>query len=401
MTAWLTVVGMGEDGLDGLAPRARRALEEAEVLIGSQRLLAHVPETAAERILWPEPFSEVIDRIKPLRGRNTVVLATGDPLNYGVARKLLEIVPASEMVVLPGISAFSLAAARMGWSLPDTDTLTLHGRPASGIEPCIQPDARLLVLTADAATVGEVARRLVARGFGASTVTVLENMGGAREHRMSFRADAVGERKISDLNTLAIQCLAGPGAKLLARSPGLPDDAFIHDGQITKREVRAATIAALMPVPDALLWDVGAGCGSVAIEWMRAARGARALAFEKDAERLRMMALNAEALGTPRIEIAAGHLPGTLTGKPVPQAIFLGGAIASEDVFHRCWDGLAQSGRFVANAVTLEGEAALIARHGRFGGELVRIEVSRVVSLGAFRGMQPRMPVTQWRVVKP
>lgn len=401
MMPWLTVVGMGEDGLDGLAPRAHAAVTGAEVLIGSERLLAHVPEAAAERILWPEPFSAVIDRIKPLRGRNTVVLATGDPLNYGVARKLLEIVPASEMVVLPGISAFSLAAARMGWSLPDTDTLTLHGRPVSGIEPYIQPDARLIVLTADATTVREVARRLAGRGYGASMVTVLENMGGPRERHTSFRADAAGEPPISSLNTLAIQCVAEPGAKLLPRSPGLPDDAFIHDGQITKREVRAATLAALAPMPEALLWDVGAGCGSVAIEWMRAARGARAVAFEKDAERIRMIALNADALGTPRIEIAAGRLPETLTGKPVPQAIFLGGAITDENLFRRCWEALAPGGRFVANAVTLEGEAALIARQGILGGDLVRIEVSRVVPLGRLRGMRPRMPVTQWRVVKP
>ena len=189
MMPWLTVVGMGEDGLEGLASSARRAIDKTDVLIGSERLLALVPKARCERILWPQPFSEVIERIRPLRGRNTVVLATGDPLNYGVARKLLEIVPASEMVVLPGISAFSLAAARMGWSLPDTDTLTLHGRPASGIEAYIQPDARLIVLTADATTVGEVARRLTARGYGASMVTVLENMGGPRERRESFRAD--------------------------------------------------------------------------------------------------------------------------------------------------------------------------------------------------------------------
>ncbi len=331
MMPWLTVVGVGEDGLEGLAPRARRAIEEAEVLIGSARLLAKLPDTASERLLWPEPFSEVVNRIRPLRGRSTVVLATGDPLNYGVARKLLEIVPASEITVVPGISAFSLAAARMGWSLPDTDTLTLHGRPVAGIESFIQPGARLLVLTADATTVAGVARRLVARGYGPSTLTVLENMGGPREHRTTFRAEDGLEASVSDLNTLAIHCVATPGAKLLPRSPGLPDDAFVHDGQITKREVRAATVAALAPVPDALLWDVGAGCGSVAIEWMRAARGARALAFEKHPGRLRMMSANADALGTPRLEVVAGLLPGTLAGKPEPQAIFLGGAVADED----------------------------------------------------------------------
>jgi precorrin-6Y C5,15-methyltransferase (decarboxylating) len=226
-------------------------------------------------------------------------------------------------------------------------------------------------------------------------------MGGAAERRSSCRAEEWRDRNISDLNTLAIECIAGSGAKLLPRSPGLPDDAFVHDGQITKREVRAMTVAALAPVPDGLLWDVGAGCGSVAIEWMRASRGARAIAFEKNADRLAMIASNAEALGVPRIEIVAGHLPGTLAGKPVPQAVFLGGAVADEAIFRRCWEALGEGGRFVANAVTVDGEVALIARHQRFGGELVRIEISRIEPLGAFRAMQPRMPVTQWQAIKP
>jgi precorrin-6Y C5,15-methyltransferase (decarboxylating) len=398
---WLTVVGMGEDGLDGLAPGARRAIDEAEVLIGSERLLAYVPENGSERVRWPEPFSEAVHHIARYRGRDTVVLATGDPLNYGVARKLMELVPASEVAVLPGISAFSLAAARMGWSLPDTDTLTLHGRPACGIEPYIQPGVRLIVLTTDETTIREVARRLAARGYGASIVTVLEDMGGSRERRSSFRADSCPGAPFSRLNTLAVECIAGPAAKVLPRSPGLPDDAFLHDGQITKREVRAVTLAALAPTPDALLWDVGAGCGSVAIEWMRAARGTKALAFEKNTARLAMIASNAEALGTPRIEIVAGHMPATFAGRPAPQAVFLGGAVADDQVFNACWNALAAGGRLVANAVTLEGEASLIERHASFGGELVRIEVSRVVPLGAFRGMEPRMPVTQWRVTKP
>jgi precorrin-6Y C5,15-methyltransferase (decarboxylating) len=398
---WLTVVGMGEDGLDGLAPGARRAIDEAAVLIGSERLLAYVPENGSERVRWPEPFSELVHHIMRYRGRDTVVLATGDPLNYGVARKLMELVPASEVAVLPGISAFSLAAARMGWSLPDTDTLTLHGRPACGIEPYIQPGARLIVLTTDETTIHEVARRLAARGYGASTVTVLENMGGPRERRLSFRADSCPGAPFSRLNTLAVECMAAPAAQVLPRSPGLPDDAFLHDGQITKREVRAVTLAALAPTPDALLWDVGAGCGSVAIEWMRSARGTKALAFEKNAERLAMIAGNAEALGTPRIEIVAGHMPATFAGRPAPQAVFLGGAVADDQVFNACWNALAAGGRLVANAVTLEGEASLIQRHASFGGELVRIEVSRVVPLGVFRGMEPRMPVTQWRVTKP
>ncbi|MGE0241290.1 MAG: precorrin-6y C5,15-methyltransferase (decarboxylating) subunit CbiE, partial [Parvibaculaceae bacterium] len=277
MTRWLSIIGMGEDGRDGLSARALSLLSDAEVIVGSERLLALVGETSAERHEWPQPFSAVVDRIKPLRGRRTVVLATGDPLNYGVARKLMEIVPFAEMEIVPHLSSFSLAAARMGWPLGDCDMITLHGRPAANLEAFIQPDVRLLALTADGSTIAEAARRLVARGYGPSEMTVLENMGGSRENSVRFRAEDFAERSFSDLNTLAIRCKPKPGAALLPRVPGLPDDVFIHDGQLTKRDVRAATLAALAPYPDALLWDIGAGCGSIAIEWMRAARGARAV----------------------------------------------------------------------------------------------------------------------------
>jgi precorrin-6Y C5,15-methyltransferase (decarboxylating) len=319
MTQWLTILGMGEDGLAGLSPRARALLDDAEVIVGSARLFGLIGETEAERHEWPQPFSAVIDRIKPLRGRRTVVLATGDPLNYGVARKLMEIVPFAEMTIVPHLSSFSLAAARMGWPLGDCDTITLHGRPAANLEAFIQPEARILALTADASTISEVARRLFARGYGQSDITVLENMGGPRESRASFRADEAPSRAFSDLNTLAIHCHAQPGAALLSRVPGLPDDAYLHDGQITKREVRAATLAALGPYPDALLWDVGAGSGSIAIEWMRAARGARAIAFESHAERLKMIGENADRLGTPRLTVIAGEAPASLKGRPRPR----------------------------------------------------------------------------------
>ena len=223
MKKWLTIIGMGEDGPDGLSARARRALADAEAIVGSERLLAMTPPSKAERHEWPQPFTAVIDRILPLRGRPTVVLATGDPLNYGVARKVLEIIPFAEMVIIPSLSAFSLAAARMGWPLSDCDALSLHGRPAAQIEAFIQPEARLLALTADAATVTDVARRLVRRGFEASTITVLENMGGVREKRSSFPAHALPAHGFSDLNTIAVECVAGPNAYIYPRSPGLPD----------------------------------------------------------------------------------------------------------------------------------------------------------------------------------
>jgi precorrin-6Y C5,15-methyltransferase (decarboxylating) len=260
---------------------------------------------------------------------------------------------------------------------------------------------RLLVLTADASTIAEVARRLVARGYGPSEITVLENMGGPRENSIRFRAENFSERSFADLNTLAIWCRPEPGAALLPRVPGLPDDAFIHDGQLTKREVRAATLAALGPYPDALLWDVGAGCGSIAIEWMRSARGARAVAFEHNMERLRMIGENADRLGTPRLKVIAGEAPSTLAGQQAPDAVFIGGGMGIPGVFETSWAALKSRGRMVANVVTLEGELHLVDLQEKHGGDLVRLDVSYLAHIGALRALKPRMAVLQWRGIKP
>lgn len=401
MKKWLTIVGMGEDGYDGLSTASRLAISEAEVVVGSARLLAFLPQIAAQLQEWPQPFSAVVQLIKPLTGRRTVVLATGDPLNYGVARKLLEFIPFAEMRIIPHLSAFSLAAARLGWSLPDCDTLTLHGRDAANIEPFIQPGARLIALTADATTIAEVARRLTTRGFGKSAVTVQENMGGPRERILSFAADAVPRQDFSDLNTLGIACIASPGARIYSRLGGLPDDAFAHDGQLTKREVRAATLAALAPAPGQLLWDVGAGCGSVAIEWMRSTRGCEAIAFENNAERLKMIAANADSLGAPRLKIVAGVAPASFAGQPAPEAVFIGGGLGDTGVFEIAWAALKPGGRMVVNVVTLEGELHLVDLQEKHGGDLVRMEISNLTHIGPFRAMKPRMAVLQWRAQKP
>lgn len=398
---WLTIIGMGEDGYDGLLARARLAIAQAEVIVGSERLQAFLPAANAERHEWPQPFSAVVERIRPLRGRKTVILATGDPLNYGVVRKLLTFIPFEEMEIVPHLSAFSLAAARMGWSLPDCDTLTLHGRHAANIEAFIQPDVRLLVLTEDETTIPEVARRLVARGFDKSEMTVLENMGGPHERQSSFTAVTVPTLEFSPLNTLAIHCIASPGARALSRTGGLPDDAFVHDGQLTKREVRAATLSALSPSPEKLLWDVGAGCGSVAIEWMRGSRACEAIAFEHNSERLAMIATNADALGTPRLKIVAGEAPASFGGQAVPDAVFVGGGLGIPGVFETAWERLKPGGNMVVNVVTIEGELHLYDLHEKHGGDLVRIEVSHLTHVGRLRALRPRMAVTQWRARKP
>ncbi len=398
---WLTIIGMGEDGHDGLQARARHAIATAEVIVGSERLLAFLPPHKAETHEWPQPFSAVVDRITPLRGRRTVILATGDPLNYGVARKLMTFIPFAEMEIIPHLSAFSFAASRIGWSMPDCDTLTLHGRHAANVEAFIQPDVRLLVLTEDGTTIPEVARRLVQRGFGKSALTVLENMGGPRERQSTFSAETVPSTEFSPLNTLAIHCVASPEATILSRLAGLPDNAFEHDGQLTKREVRAATLAALAPSPDKLLWDVGAGCGSVAIEWMRSARGCEAFAFEHDAERLRMIAANADRLGTPRLEIVPGKAPASLLGHAAPDAVFIGGGLGLPGVFETSWEHLKPGGNMVVNVVTIEGELHLYDLHEKHGGDLVRMEVSHLHRIGPLRALKPRMAVTQWRAQKP
>jgi precorrin-6Y C5,15-methyltransferase (decarboxylating) len=401
MSQWLTIIGMGEDGYDGLSAGARNALAKAEVIVGSERLLKFLPKTKAELQLWPQPFSAVVERIKPLSGRRTVLLATGDPLNYGVARKILEFVPFEQVEIIPHLSAFSLAAARVGWPLPDCDSLSLHGRDTANLEPFIQPGARLIVLTADAKTIPEVCRRLIDRGFGESAVTVLENLGGPFERKTSFEAHSIANEQFSDLNTLAIRCIAGRQARILSRLAGLPDNAFIHDGLLTKREVRAATLAALAPAPDQLLWDVGAGCGSVAIEWMRSTRGCEAIAFESKEERLHMIARNADALGTPRLKIVEGVAPKTFAGQPAPDAIFIGGGLGEACILEKSWEVLKPGGRLVANVVTLEGELHLVELQEKFGGELVRIEVSVLARVGQWRSLKPRMPVLQWRALKP
>jgi precorrin-6Y C5,15-methyltransferase (decarboxylating) len=322
-------------------------------------------------------------------------------MNFGVTRKLMEFVPFEEMTVIPNLSAFSLAASRLGWSLPDCDCFSIHGRPAANIEPFVQPGARLLALTENAKTIAEACHRLVKRGFGESEIAVLENLGGEAEIITSFVAHTVPDRQWSDLNTLAIRCIAGPQAQILSRVPGLPDNAFEHDGKLTKREVRAATLAALSPAPDQLLWDIGAGCGSIAIEWMRSTRGCEAIAIEPDAKRRRMIAANADALGTPRLKIAAGTAPTALEGLKTPDAVFIGGGLDDEGVFEAAWLALKPGGTMVANTVTLEGEMHLIDLQAAYGGDLVRFEISHLSSVGPFRALKPKMPVLQWRTRKP
>jgi precorrin-6Y C5,15-methyltransferase (decarboxylating) len=401
MTPWLSVIGIGEEGLEGLSEAARSLIAQAEILIGGQRHLAMIPEGAAERFSWERPLARTIEAIAARRGRRVVVLATGDPLWYGVGVTLARRFGSDEMTVLPWPAAFSLAAARLCWPLADCTTVTLHGRPLDRLALHLAAGARLLVLSEDGTTPARVAAFLDERGWGPSRMTVLEHMGGSRENRLTGRAETWEADRCADLNTLAIECRAGPRARPLSRLAGLPDDVFLHDGQLTKREVRAATLAALAPLPGELLWDIGAGCGAIAIEWMRTGAGVRAVAIERDAARCDLIARNAAALGVPELRVVQGEAPDALAALPTPDAVFIGGGLSTRALIETAWGALRPGGRLAANAVTLEGEACLADCRGRWGGDLVRLAVSRVEPLGSYQGWRALMPVTQLVVAKP
>ncbi|HEV7373046.1 precorrin-6y C5,15-methyltransferase (decarboxylating) subunit CbiE [Arenibaculum sp.] len=403
MTAWLAVVGIGEDGLGGLSEAARRLVEGSEVLIGGERHLAMVPDGPArrERLAWPSPLSALVERIVERRGRRVCVLASGDPMCYGVGVTLARRVSFEEMTILPAPGAFALACARLGWPRAEIDTLTLHGRPIELLHAHVQPGARLLVLSADRTTPESVAALLRERGYGPSRIAVLEHLGGPRERIFEATAESwAADADPADLNTIAVECRPSPGTVPLPRVPGLPDEAFRHDGQMTKREVRAATLAVLAPVPGQVLWDVGAGSGSIAIEWARVHPTSRAVAIERRADRLAAIAHNAHALGVPHLRIVEGEAPEALAGLPRPDAVFIGGGLTAPGVAQACWDALGPGGRLAANAVTVEGEHALFELRERIGGTLVRLAVSRAEPVGGFTGWRPMMPVTQLSVTK-
>ncbi|MDX1781521.1 MAG: precorrin-6y C5,15-methyltransferase (decarboxylating) subunit CbiE [Thalassovita sp.] len=395
---WLHIVGIGEDGMDGLLPATRAVVEAAEVIVGGDRHHDLSGGVKAERLSWPSPFDALIDMLKAMKGRRVVVLATGDPLWFSVGARIGRSIDPSEITYHPQLSAFQLASARMGWSLADVETLTVHGRPVEQMIAFIQPDARLLILTTGAQTPAQIAAFLTERGFGKSKMSVLASMGGAEEARFDGIAEG-WDHEVPEFNTLAVECIAATDAALLPRVPGLADALFQHDGTMTKQEVRAATLAKLMPMRGALLWDVGTGCGSVAVEWMRGARYARAIGIEPRADRRAMAAANALALGTPKLQLIDGRGPEALEGLEAPDAVFIGGGL-SRDVFEAAWDALRPLGRLVANAVTLESEAVLVALHGEFGGQLVKLQVQRAEPVGGLTGWRPLMPVTQWSLIK-
>ena len=400
MSPWLTVVGIGEDGFSGLGKNARRALLSATQVFGGQRQLDLLPACIrAERRTWPSPFS--LAPVLALRNTPTCVLASGDPMLFGVGASLARVIASDDMQVLSAPSSFSLAAARLGWALQDVVTLSVVARPIAALNAHLHSGVRLLVLSNDGDSPAAIASLLRERGFGPSRVCVLEHLAGPVERRVEASANDWSDPPIADLNLIAIDCLADASAQPLSRIGGLPDNAFKHDGQLTKRDVRAITLARLAPLPGQLLWDVGAGSGSIGIEWMRTYPSCRALAIEADEGRQQLIEHNREALGVPGLQLIRGKAPLALEGLERPDAIFIGGGVTREGVLDTCWQQLKPGGRLVANAVTLQSEMLLMSWRERHGGELTRIHIAQAQPLGAFDTWRQALPITLLDMAKP
>jgi precorrin-6B C5,15-methyltransferase / cobalt-precorrin-6B C5,C15-methyltransferase len=401
---WLSLVGIGEDGIDGLSPVAQRLIAAAELVVGGKRHLGLADGLIRGRKLaWPSPIGGAMPEIEKHRGRTVVVLASGDPFHYGVGDMLLRSIPAAETLCLPQSSSFSLAAARLGWSLQDVALVSLHGRALEGIVRHLQPGARILALSWDGETPAKLAKLLVERGMGGSSITVLEAMGGPRERVRRAVAKGFDLDEIAPLNIIALEVAASPDATVLGLAPGLDDGVFEHDGQLTKREVRAITLSALAPRQGELLWDVGLGAGSIAIEWLLRHPSLKAIGMEDQPERAARAARNAAALGTPDLLIVQKRAPEAFEGLPPPDAVFVGGGLSDPCVFDAAWLALKSGGRLVANAVSLQSEARLIEYFQHHGGELVRLEVAKAgkAGSGGLFVWRPAAPIIQWRARKP
>jgi precorrin-6Y C5,15-methyltransferase (decarboxylating) len=403
MTAspWLSIIGLGEDGLEGLSFVARERLSQASLIVGGARHMKLVGETRGERVVWPSPLQDAFPALLARRGEAVCVLASGDPFFFGVGSLIAGIVPADEIVCLPQPSAFSLAANRLGWALQDCALLSLHGRTLERIIPHLQPGARILALSWDGQTPAKLAALLSERGLGGSRLTVCEAMGGRRERLRALLAEEFEMADVDPLNTVAIEVAVGLGSRIPPRATGLPDAWFEHDGQITKREMRAVTLAQLAPRPRERLWDIGAGAGSISIEWLLSDQSMHAMAVERNPERCARIRRNAAALGVPHLEVVEGEAPDALVSLARPDAIFIGGAVTFSGLIDLCWSSLRTQGRLVVNAVTLESQSEVAAAQRRLGGEILLTQFAHAEAVGRFRGFKPAMPSVQWSVVKP
>jgi precorrin-6Y C5,15-methyltransferase (decarboxylating) len=398
---WLTLIGIGEGGRESLSPAAIEALAQARLVVGGARHLALAAPLGGETLAWPSPMEEAFPQILARRGENVVVLASGDPFFYGVGSVLAKKIPAAEMICLPAPSSFSLVAARLGWAQQDCDLITLHGRPLERIIPLLQDGAKIIALSWDGTTPQKLGHLLTQRGFGASRLTICEHLGGPGERVRATLARDFSLGEVEALNTLALDLVAGGDARILPRAPGLPDAFFEHDGQITKAEIRALTLSALAPRRGELLWDIGAGSGSVAIEFMLADARNSAIAIERNPVRAERIKRNALALGTPGLRVVEGRAPEALQALPRPHKIFIGGGPTEPGLIEAALDALRPGGSLVLNGVTLETQGVLVARHAALGGQLIQAQIARLERLGGFSAFRPALPIVQWIYAKP
>ncbi len=394
---WLTIIGIGEDGPAGLGERAKHLISAAPVVYGGARHHALMaPLVRGQQLDWVSPFERSVAEIVARRGTPVVVLASGDPFLYGVGATLSRHVPADEILTIPAPSSFSLAASRLGWALQDVASVSLHGRPIELLCPHLHPGRRIVALTSDAETPAQLAALLCRHGFAKSNIYVLEALGGARERIRQQHAEHFDLDDIDPLNVCALEIVGAADARTIGFASGLDDHFFEHDGQITKREHRAITLSALSPRYGELLWDIGSGSGSIAIEWMLQHPSLKAIAIEQSGERAQRIARNANNLGVPTLAVVEGRAPEALESLPRPDVVFVGGGGSGEGVMDAALAALRPGGRIVANGVTLEMEAKIMALHAAMGGSITRIEISRAAAIGQMTGWRPAMPVTQW-----
>ena len=397
-------MGIGEDGIEGLTVPARDLIQSAEVVFGGARHLKLAASLIRGAVrAWTTPFDQTMADVLAYRGRLVCVLASGDPFCHGVGSLLAHHVSRIETLAVPARSAFSLAASRLLWPLPQTVQLSLCGRPLDFIRPHLHPGARILALTSGGGAPASLARLLCELRFGPSQLTVLELLGGPDEAIHSARADSFGVEHVDSLNTVAIEVVADDGARILPRAPGLADELFEHDGQITKREIRALTLSALAPRRGELLWDVGAGSGSVSIEWLLADVSLSAIAIERRGERAERIRRNAAGFGVSHLQLIQASAPDAFEGLPMPNAVFIGGGSNTPGLIETAQRALSRGGRLVINAVTLATESLLLTCHSHMGGSLTRVAISRagpVAGDAAHMGWKPARPIMQWTWVK-
>ncbi len=391
------VVGVGADGWEGLSDRLRTLVAEAEVVVGGERHLAMLPAgLAADRLVWPSPMRAALPGlVQSWGGLRVVVLASGDPYVAGIATTLHDFVPPERLVVHPAVSSEALARARMGWAAETVTVLRDHAE----LPRHLAAGQRLIVLSRDERVPSEVVTLLVDAGLGPSRLTALAHLGGDDETIVRGTAATWGH-EVPSLHVLAVEVVADPSTTVLGWSAGLPDEAFEHDGQLTKRDLRASALARLAPVPGAVLWDVGAGAGSVGVEWMRAHPSCRTVAIESHPKRAAKVARNAARLGVPALRVVEGRAPDALADLPDPDAVFVGGGATREGVLETAWERLGPGGRLVVHAVTLETERVVVDWASRLGGELTRISVETARPIGTFTGWEPARAVVQWAVTK-